>query len=73
MKHDIYQKLAGEEDYYLELMRQKVAETMGVTLAGNRLTVRFSDPNDRRKNPALVQIHMVILEVDDGEMEQDGD
>jgi hypothetical protein len=44
----------------LETMRSRLTKEMGVTIAGNRVTVRFTERGYRR------QVHMVILEVDDG-------
>ena len=41
----------------LEGMRKNIAKTMGVTLTGNRLTVRFTQDD---KN---VDIHMIIASV----------
>jgi hypothetical protein len=45
----------------LEEMRKRIALVAGITLVGNRLTIRFGDP--------LCDVHMVILEVEDGQPE----
>jgi len=60
MKNDIY-KLAEdpERDRALAVFRNKCAETMGVTLQGNRLTLRSKlDGKD-------IQMHAVIIYVYD--------
>jgi hypothetical protein len=62
MNHDIYQmKQHPVTDRVLEEMRQNIADgrVMGVTLQGNRLTVRWGE--------SLKQVHMVIIEVEDGD------
>lgn len=45
----------------LETLRARIANVAGVTLVGNRLTVRWNDEEGR-----LVDVHMAILSVDDG-------
>lgn len=70
MQKSIYdiQPQEGSVDETLEELRLKLAKIVGVTLQGNRLTVRWHDPKDRGK---LKSVHMVILEVDDGEPENE--
>lgn len=46
----------------LETFRQKISIEAGVTLIGNRLTVRFTDPSTEN----LVEVSAVILDVDTG-------
>jgi len=66
MHHDIYQfpTLPGDSKATLEEMRKIIATDtpMGITLTGNRLTLRFGGKK-------MKTVHMVILEVDDGEPE----
>lgn len=46
-------------EHALETLRARISKTgMGVTLIGNRLTVRFDD-----KEAGFVNVHMVILSV----------
>jgi len=62
MRRSIYKfpTLPGEVKETLEELRDNIAKSgMGVTLAGNRLTIRFGENKFR-------DVHMVILEVDDG-------
>lgn len=47
----------------LEELRKKIATIAGVTLMGNRLTVRWGD------GECLKDVHMIILSVDDGKSE----
>lgn len=62
MKHDVYEIQPDQNvDPLLEQMRDRISQAAGVTLAGNRLTVRWRDRGYLR------EVHMVILEVDDGE------
>ena len=49
--------VSNEQDAILEELRSKLAQVAGVTLTGNRLTVRWNRGDD------LVQVHAVILEV----------
>lgn len=64
MNHDIYKTLPYPGvDEILEEMRTKIAKEFGVTLTGNRLTVRWWI------DEKLVDVHMAILSVDDGEEE----
>lgn len=69
MIHSLY-NIAREPkviDPILEEMRVNIArgQSMGVTLMGNRLTVRFS------RDGFIKEVHMVILEVDDGLVEEE--
>jgi len=71
MKHDIYRmKHEAVVEEILESLRQRIAHDAGcgVTLSGNRLTVRWYLPRDKKH---LVQVHMVILEVEDGQPEEE--
>ena len=67
MWRDIYEiKPTGVENI-LEDLRNMIGTKMGagVTLTGNRLTIRWTPKMSKK----MVQVHMVILEVDDGERE----
>ena len=58
MKTHIYNmKLESSVSDVLEDMRKKMANDFGVTLIGNRLTVRWMLKDE------LVDVHMVITEV----------
>ena len=45
----------------LEDLRGKIAALMGITLYGNRLTMRWTNSDGR-----LVQVSTIIVSVDDG-------
>lgn len=68
MKHHIY-KLAKQEssvDKTLGELRDTISNSgPGVTLQGNRLTVRWTN----KKSGEWKQVHMIVLEVEDGEPE----
>lgn len=67
-EHTLYElEKDSRVDPILENLRLNIArgEAMGVTLIGNRLTCRWSDTRPGKKR-FLLQVHMVILEVDDG-------
>lgn len=49
----------------LEELRQKLATIAGVTLVGNRVTVRFYGKEDRQRK-YLLEVSMVVVDVDDG-------
>ena len=64
MKHDIYEMdHAPEIEKVLDELRVKISNGgAGVTISGNRLTVRWSDGQGK----PLKHVHAVIIEVDDG-------
>ena len=64
---DIYKIKHPEIDLLLEAMRKRIANNMGVTLSGNRLTMRFNYNGD------LVQIETVILNVSSEELDAEED
>lgn len=47
----------------LEEMRGKCADNFGVTLVGNRLTLRWNRKCEKTGKDDLVQVHMIIEEV----------
>lgn len=51
--------LSTRQESILKEMRNRISEVFGVTLQGNRLTVRFYLDSE------LVDIHMVILDIMD--------
>lgn len=51
--------------HILEELRQKLATIAGVTLGGNRVTVRFYGKEDRKRK-YLLEVSMVVVNVDDG-------
>jgi len=55
----------ADRDEILEQLRLSISKSMGVSLVGNRLTVRWRN----KKTKQLVQVHMIIAEVDDGKPE----
>ncbi len=73
MQHDLYQMPYPDDVApILEEMRQNIADRkpMGVTLVGNRLTLRWNR-KVRGKQPEGVDVHMVILYVQNEESEED--
>lgn len=50
----------------LRVLHEHLAKVMGVTLIGNRLTVRFEGPPIGKKRGPNREVHMIILEVEDG-------
>ena len=60
----------GLIDDTLEELRSKISQIAGVTLQGNRLTVRWNSTEDKTK---FRMVHMVILEVEDGEPNEEED
>jgi hypothetical protein len=50
-------KTTRDEDAVLDELRKKVSEVAGVTIQGNRLTIRF------KMDGALVNIHSAILRI----------
>jgi hypothetical protein len=70
MKVDIYRTVPDARvDYVLEELREKISEIAGVTLSGNRLTIRWY-PKWQKKHQKLVSVHMAILEVENDEPER---
>lgn len=70
MNHDIYEMHHPPEvQGVLNEMRDRISKGtgFGVTLVGNRFTVRWSD----RLGAELKQVHMLILEVDDSLPEEE--
>lgn len=63
MQHHVFHTLLDPNiDTITEQLRVHITKTpCGVTLSGNRLTVRWYDDKGN-----LVSVHMVILEVNDG-------
>ena len=51
-------QMSQEEEQILEELRKRIAEVAGVTLVGNRMTVRFN--GDRGH---LVDVHMIVERV----------
>lgn len=49
--------VSNDQDAILEDLRDQIAQNAGVTLTGNRLTIRWS------RGGKLVQVHCVILQV----------
>ena len=47
----------------LEEMREKCTGEFGVTLVGNRLTLRWNSKCEKTGENDLVQVHMIIEEV----------
>lgn len=76
---DIYEKITPRQARVLEEMRAGIAggKRFGVTLMGNRLTLRFDMPEDtvdaRYGRKPMMQVHMVILETGDPLWDPDGD
>lgn len=61
MERPIYHVvMEPEEEQILEEMRKHCAKEFGVTLTGNRLTLRWY------RGGKLVHVHMIIEHVDDG-------
>ncbi len=50
----------------LEELRKRIATVAGVTLSGNRLTVRWNNEDNE-----IVHVHSVILHVEDGKEEEE--
>lgn len=65
MEHPLYEMKypTAKVGKILEALRLKIAKEAGVTLVGNRLTVRWNMP-DRK----MAQVHMIIENVEDGEV-----
>ena len=51
-------EFTAQESETLEQIQLKLAENFGVTVAGNRCTVRWND-----KNNDLLHVHMIIEEI----------
>lgn len=49
----------------LKELQKRIAKVAGVTVVGNRLTVRW------RQGGKLVQVHAVIVNIDDGNDDED--
>ena len=49
-------RILKHEASILEQLRKKIGDVVGVTLAGNRLTVRWNDENER-----LVDVHLIVI------------
>lgn len=58
-------KMSKRESEICETLRKRIAGCAGVTLVGNRLTVRWHEKN--ATGTPLVSVHMIIECVDTGE------
>lgn len=57
--HHIYHCIASKrQEELLDELGARIAKVAGVTISGNRLTIRWNDPSGD-----LVQVHCAILEV----------
>jgi len=62
MKPRTYSEQREQKDGIVERMRQRLAEVFGVTVVGDRVTVRWHETDDGIDSQ-LVDVHMVILDI----------